>query len=125
MRNKSLFIVFSAVFFVFVSLIAYTEDNLVKNGSFENVFGNRAPEWAARSYFEDTGISDYIVETGIAHSGNHSFTIRNNSANDGRIFQFVNVKPLTVYRLSGWIKVNNLVGEGGAEITVSRQRLRP
>ncbi len=101
-----------------VSWVSFAEQNLVKNPSFEDVVGNRAAEWAARSYFEDTGVSDYIIETGAAHSGNHSFTIRNNSLNDGRIFQFVNVKPNTVYRLSGWIKTDNLQGDAGASITV-------
>jgi hypothetical protein len=75
-------------------------------------------EWGPRSYFEDDGVTEYILETGNAHSGNHFVTLRNNMPNDGRVFQFVNVKPLTVYKLSGWIKCENLQGNEGAAITV-------
>jgi hypothetical protein len=118
MKRISAHIILQATLLFFCTYTGFSQENLVKNPSFERERNHWASDWFPRSYYEDTGVTDYILETGNAHSGKRFVTLRNNRPNDARVFQFVNVKPLTVYKLSAWIKTDGIQGNGGANISV-------
>ena len=52
--------------------------------------------------------SAYVWDFAVKHWGNKSVKIQNNSANDARWIQTVQVQPNSEYRLSGWIKTENV-----------------
>ena len=93
--------------------------NLLKNGDFERLSGNRLVGWETDFYGEDEGSVRFSVGTGGAFSGNHYVTIENLEANDGKFVQRVNVKPETMYKLSCKIKVHQVGSRGkGGNISV-------
>jgi hypothetical protein len=103
---------------ILVSPIIYCLPNLVKNPSFEYEHNKWASDWLIRSYFEDQSVTDYILDQGNGHSGNRFLTVRNNIPNDARVYQYIEVKPSTVYRISGWIKSDGITGDTGGNIAV-------
>jgi dolichyl-phosphate-mannose-protein mannosyltransferase len=75
--------------------------------------------WENRIYNQTQGAGEISVQSGQAHQGNNCIKITNNQANDSRIVQVVSVKPSTLYKLSGWIKTENVSQEGkGAILSV-------
>jgi hypothetical protein len=106
------------VIVIFTSFSGFSEKNLLKNPSFEEENNGWASWWYIRSYQEYLTSSDYTYETGNAHSGNHYITVKNNIENDARIYQIVEVKPHTVYKLSAWIKAENVKRGVGGNISV-------
>jgi len=87
------------------------------NGGFEN--GDAFPlGWQAVAW-DMTG-SSFSWDTNQKHSGNRSIKISNNTANDSRWNQDVYVQPNSDYRLSGWIKTDNIdQSQGGTGANLS------
>ncbi|MBN1700109.1 MAG: glycosyltransferase family 39 protein [Spirochaetales bacterium] len=106
------------VIFLFSSIPVFSDENLLLNPSFEEENNGWASWWYIRSYHEDLATTDYIYETGDAHSGNHYITVRNKRDNDARIYQIIEVEPHTVYKLSAWIKAENIRNGVGGNISV-------
>jgi dolichyl-phosphate-mannose-protein mannosyltransferase len=98
------------ILFTMVLVVApqvFAEENLLRNGDFEqgpitNPVNWRAENGAtdAQSYF---GLTDKKV-----HGGKYALMIKSDNPNDARMFQTVNVKPNTYYRFSGWIATENV-----------------
>jgi len=97
---------------------AYAEGvNEVLNSGFEESNSDIA-FWDKWSYNASTDVS-LITDPGLAHSGNNCVRITNTAANDSRIRQMVSVKENTLYKISGWIKTENVSEQGkGAIISV-------
>jgi putative membrane-bound dehydrogenase-like protein len=82
--------------------------NLLANGSFENVSGDAPTGWRASTW---GGGGKLTVDSSTAHSGAHSVKISSEDGGDLSWSQNVHVKANTRYRLSAWVKTKNLDGE--------------
>lgn len=93
--------------------------NLLINPSFEEIETDGLPTgWYEDAYVRQEGYTLYsIVED--AQDGKRSVQISNLGLNDARFAQDVAVEPETLYRLSGWIKTENVSDEGwGANLSI-------
>ncbi|MDP4145257.1 MAG: hypothetical protein Q8936_12375 [Bacillota bacterium] len=86
--------------------------NLIQNGSFEDVTGNNPNGWTISVWDKKSNGSVLKVETGTGHTGSKFVTITNNINNDARYTQKVNVEENKMYKLSGYIKTNNISKQG-------------
>ena len=96
---------------------AFVEQNLLQNGGFEQ--GEAfAEHWAIEMWAEDEGVSDILlVQEGRGDT--RCLRIENNAPNDARAVQHVNVEPARIYKLSGYIKAENIPEDtGGAMLSV-------
>ncbi|HOK56508.1 MAG TPA: hypothetical protein PKV21_07355 [bacterium] len=83
----------------------------ILNGSFEEFNGNRFKYFN----FHDQPGEVSFVEQNIKKSGNTSIRFENFTANPyghGRIMQEISVKPYRCYRMSIWVKTENLQPQG-------------
>ncbi len=90
--------------------------NLLQNPGFES--GSFAPGW--EYYGDPPGAHSSIDET-VAHSGRFSAKVSFDGTEDvnyGHIVQKVKVVPGATYRLSGYIKTENLTTDSGALLEV-------
>lgn len=120
---KRLVSLVSVVIFVCLcsSFFVFSESPLVNNPSFEESTSGSPSFWTFDSYTKDSSYSKSSVVTGTAHSGKSFVTIENFKQNDSRFKQNINVKPNTTYKLSCWIKTENVgsVQNGrGASISI-------
>jgi hypothetical protein len=122
---KKTVILAGIVFFLLVALFGYLhifstpKTNLIKNPSFEKDHNGWASHWHTRSYWEGESDASYILEENGAHTGDRYMTISTNRENDLRVYQYVNVEPQTVYKLSVWIKAEDIPPKSiGANISV-------
>ncbi len=91
------------------------ETELLENGGFEILDDTGRPEgWYTNAYHAQEGYSRLTVTTEEARSGQYSVLVENATANDARFICTVNVKPNTMYRLSGYVLVSSMedVGNG-------------
>ncbi|MBN1409296.1 MAG: glycosyltransferase family 39 protein, partial [Spirochaetales bacterium] len=94
--------------------------NLVLNGDFEDVNDESIPTfWQKDAWKKDESVSLYKAETENPHSGQYCVSIENIQNNDARLIQRVRVKPNSVYKLSCFIRAENVgLEKTGANITV-------
>ena len=90
----------------------------IANGSFEETDGQNPKGWAPRSWQRE-GDAGFAVEP-LGHTGGRSVAISSEKGADASWVATVAIRPYSRYRLSGWIKTENLVaGTGrGAQINV-------
>jgi hypothetical protein len=95
--------------------------NLLKNPAFEN--GLEGWEFSA---WKDK-VAKAVPDPKVTHDGRPGIRIDHPNATDSHIAQVVTLKPNTRYRLSGWIKTENVVkpeiadqrpGEEGASLGI-------
>lgn len=91
---------------------AQTEEpkNLVANPSFETVQNGKPVNWSTVSY--NGSARAEVANEG--HTGNHSVKITSSQGSDTSWSTKVSVKPRTDYRLSAWIKTENVRKVGAA-----------
>ncbi len=90
---------------------------LLKNGGFEEFTGNRLAQFA----FHDLPGVISLVDTQTVHSGRASLRLENFTADrygHGRVMQKVTVIPQRCYRLSLWVKTEELRPAGAFQVTV-------
>jgi len=93
--------------------------NLLKNGDFERLRGNKLLGWETDLYGSDKESVRFSAAKGGAFSGDYYVTIENLNANDGKFVQRVRVKPDTLYKFSCMVKADGVGQQGkGANITV-------
>ena len=83
-----------------------TQRNLIVNGSFEELSGDRPTHWMSRTYL---GEVKHTIDS-VAKSGARSAKITAEDGTDASWSQDVLVKPNTRYRLSTWIKTRHVEG---------------
>ncbi len=89
----------------------------ITNGGFEDYQGNRLKGFR----FHDQPNRISFVDTGIKHSGNSSLRFENFTLSphgNGRIMQEVEVIPYRCYRVSIWVKTENLKPAGNFRLLV-------
>jgi hypothetical protein len=95
--------------------------NLLKNPRFEN--GTEG--WKFEAWYDK--VAKAVKDPSISHLGHPSVRFDQPKPTDSSLNQAVTLKPETRYRLSGWIKTNNVVkpaiekqrpGEEGASLTI-------
>ncbi len=100
----------------------FAEGNLIKNGSFEDVQNGAPTDWTIYSYTTDEGASEFKIETDGAYSDSNCATIVNNVENDSRYMQTISAQPNKNYKLSCYIKGENIGDSGnGAVLSVEGQ----
>ncbi len=99
--------------------VAEGEDNLLFNGSFEQVDDDGLPlGWYTEAYIKDDGYTAYGISDD-AYEGEQCAVINNFGLNDARFVQTVDVIPGSTYCLSGWIKVDSMLDGGrGANLSI-------
>lgn len=110
---------------IFISLLiickGFTEDvNLLGDPSFERLEDIKMNEgrWRILAYNMEPGITEFRIETGLAHTGEKYVTIINHRENHARFVQRIGVEGGEIYRLSCWAKTENVGTETkGANIT--------
>jgi len=88
--------------------------NLLQNGSFEDgqyAAGGTPLGWRTDAF---AGGPIFTWDNAVAHDGSKSIRIEAAVANDARWVQTVAVEPDTDYRLSGWVKTDNVMADPGA-----------
>ena len=93
-------------------------ENLLENGSFEELDESGLPiAWEVDSYRRINADTRFSVETD-AYEGEHCAMIVSGDMNDARFAQTIEVKPSTLYRLSGYLMVQDLPDVGiGANLS--------
>lgn len=100
----------------------FAEGNLIQNGSFEEEQGGSPTNWTSHSYIKDEGASEFILEAEGANSGSRCVTVINNVENDSRYIQTISAQPNKKYKLSCYIKAENIGDTGnGAILSVEGQ----
>ena len=91
--------------------------DLAQNGGFE--FPTETPNasplnWSTSQW---TSVSQMSRDATTSHSGASSIRIDSTNTNDAWFSQDVVVEPNTIYRLTGWIKTENVSGGAGANLS--------
>ena len=106
---------------IFLAMPGYGEAeevNLLENGAFELVDRDGLPEnWFTDAYVQEPG---YTVFTILESEDGHGriAEIHNIGENDARFGQVIPVEPDTLYRLSGYIRADNVEGGHGANLSI-------
>jgi|LSQX01.2.fsa_nt_gb hypothetical protein len=116
---------FLSLFFFFLILntllisIAFAQNELVSNSSFEEIYDAKPVSWKTWLYNQSPGAVEFKTENGSARTGDNYAVIISNKENDARFMQDVMVEENSMYKISAWIKTEN-VGEQklGANISI-------
>ena len=94
-----------------------TEENLLRNGGFEQVDAQgKAESWSMESWQSTSRLG---LTKGVSHGGSIAAFLYADQENDIRLVQTVQVKPDTVYCFSGWMAVRGVSDKGlGATLCV-------
>lgn len=111
MRNRSFRIGFALI--LLMSLlwpiaVCNASSNMVKNGGFEEIKGDKPNGWIREAWEKEEGITQYFIDRNEAHSGAFSAVIHNVGENHARLIQSVEVQGEKKYRISGYIKAEGL-----------------
>lgn len=120
MRPLRFFACFALIIALLLPMAASAEaENLLVNPSFEELETDGLPTgWYEDAYVRQEGYTLYSV-VDDAKEGGRSVQINNLGLNDARFAQEVAVEPETLYRLSGWIKTEEVSEEGwGANLSI-------
>ena len=102
----------------FVSTSFADGENLVMNPGFEDSEGTDAHFWLFDSYFKEYGITENLLDVSVGYEGKSAF-IQNNSENDSRYKQIISTEGDSYYRMSCWVKTENVGTEKiGANLSV-------
>ncbi len=89
---------------------AESPNNILPNSSFEEQRDGRPVGWRTTTH---SGRGEFAVAD-LGHTGSHSAKISSEQGGDVSWSAQVGVKPRTDYRLTGWIKTENVRKVGGA-----------
>jgi len=110
-----------AAAFLLCVAVAAESGNIVPNGSFEEAANNRPAGWERQTY-SGRGQLDYI-EGGRAD--NRAVCLSSESGADIGWLTSVSVKPRSQYRLSGWIKTENVVTHSSRGALFNLHNIQP
>lgn len=121
--SKKLFkvclILLISIQFIFSSPVFAESENLVKNPGFEEGNDESVYFWQTHCWEKAEGVTEFFIDESVYHSGGKSACIVNHSENDSRYMQPIKVKGDTYYRLSCWVKTENVgTKTKGANISI-------
>lgn len=110
----------SFLFFILsVTTVKASNNTPVKNPGFEEGSSPSISSWITHAWENNPGTADFILDGSEARSGSKSALIISNIATDARFKQEIKAKANTYYKLSCWIKTENIGAEAkGANISV-------
>lgn len=88
--------------------------NELSNSGFENGSGGNPTGWQQDAWMSNG--ATFKWDNVEAHNGDRSAMLQATTANDIRWIQAVTLQPNTNYRLSGWIKTENVVHDEGTQV---------
>src|SRR3984893_16036918 len=99
-----------------------TTPNLVRNGGFETEFLNGGFDWRSRQ----TGQISIFLDTSEVHSGTRSLSIEfaGPAISDMGVYEYVPVQPNTAYRLSAFVKTEEVTTASGPRLDVEDSSTR-
>lgn len=104
---------------VFINVQIFAEGELtLQNPGFEESTSGSFKGWITGSWVNEAGAAVFANDTTVSKSGTQSVSITNVVPNDSRLKQEVKVKPGTYYKLSCWIRTQNVGTSKGANISV-------
>ncbi len=108
-----------ALFVAHSGIAAFQPDNptQVLNGDFEAATGNHFGGW---SFQDNEGVTTF-ADHAVTHGGRTSLRMENPGKNDGqhvRVMQTVALQPHRQYRISFWVKTQDLAGGFAPEVKV-------
>lgn len=114
---KKIFFLLVVVFTLLMGSTAFANgDNLVQNPGFEQ---GSLDKWEKGAYDSKNGVTEFKLDDTVSYSGSKSACIINNSPNDARYKQKIKVNGNSYYKLSCWVKAENIGSEfKGANISV-------
>jgi len=117
--SRRILLLLAAMLLFLVPAWAEEDGNLLLNGSFEQLDGDGLPsEWYTDAWVYNEAVSQFLV-TEDARTGSAAAMVVNAAENDARFAQNVEVEPGCVYRLSGWIRADQLADSGrGANLSI-------
>ena len=96
--------------------------NILFNNSFELTKDDAPANWIKKSWNNDPGSVEYKIETDNPHSGEKYVSITNKIENHSRYIQSVLVEENKKYKISCYIKTENVSEKGkGANISIEKQ----
>jgi len=90
--------------------------NLLPNPSFEDEADGGAQDWTSRAWSGQANVRWSVESPG--RTGSRSVAIRSEKGSDAAWTATVTVRPETFYRLSGWIKTQDIHGAVGALLNI-------
>jgi len=94
-------------------------ENLVTNSGFEAGSLDTEYSWTSDCWDKNEGVTLFSLDESEVHNGSKSALIVNNSANDSRYKQTIAVKANTYYRMSCWVKTENVGSQQkGANLSI-------
>lgn len=116
---KICFILMILMQFIFSSSVFAQSENLVKNPGFEEGSSESIHFWLTDCWDQAAGITEFLIDETEFYNGSKSACIINNSENDSRFKQAIKVEGNTYYRISCWVKTENVGTETkGANISI-------
>lgn len=95
----------------------FCKENLLKNPGMEKTSGGKPDNWDTWQF--NKGAARYSIDTESPREGTRYATIVCESENDARYTQEVQVKENTLYKISGWVKTENIGKDAlGANISI-------
>jgi len=93
--------------------------NLLENPGFEQEYGNVPQIWELVEWQEEDANCSFSLEPKVRKKGKNSVKLVHDGLADSRWTQKLFLKPSTYYKLSGWIKTENIQNKGaGAYIQI-------
>lgn len=121
-RFYRIFAIAPLLLFLFPDSICTAQDlmpagkNLIDNGSFEEIEDGVPLDWETRTW---SGDPVFEVETKDAHRGENCVKVHSQTGADASWSFEVKLKPNTEYRLSAWVKTDEIGAEGfGAQLNL-------
>ncbi len=94
--------------------------NLLPNGAFEEMRGDAPVGWTSRAWSGSEAASWTVAEPG--RTGKQCLAIASEQGSDVAWSTTVTVRPNTAYRLSGWIKTEDVRGAVGALLNIQNMQ---
>ena len=122
MRRNIIFILINFILFLLLSSTSFADgsnNNLLQDPGFENFTGDMPLSWTKSVWNKGSEFTEFAPSNSIFHGGKVSAMIYNKKENDARYCYKMKVEGSSVYRVSCWIKTEN-IGEGskGANISI-------
>jgi len=116
MKTKLLIILL--LIFCFKVNVQAENSNLIKNGDFESATRSAASNWSSSVWDEKSGQFEITSDETVKHSGQKSMMLKTLFPTDIRLKQELDVKPNSLYKLTAWVKTQDIGSENkGANIS--------